>query len=320
MTNLINPNHVFDGLFSFSQEKKIVYHGSGEIGLEEIDGFTPDYEGGIGSGTYVAFDRDVAKYYSHGGSVYVLELLISDDKILYLSPYDGNLEPIYLSDGGELNSMLIGENVKPFSFSFGDKQFWVIDEYSADAVFASMKKERLLEELPEKFHFLIDEETGSIDIDDAYEKIEEKVYEKSPENLKKEFDDFSESKPDFWEKIYKDFPNLDIIERQKQHSKMYDEWNENRNKTTIENKTEKIVSRIFKIVDKIENEIEFQRGNTTMIEMEDIGNIAEQHGYDAVYVEGIRGGHPDSELLVFDPSKLRLIREETPDGEILRKF
>lgn len=48
------------------------------------------------------------------------------------------------------------------------------------------------------------------------------------------------------------------------------------------------------------------------IELDDIGNIAQQHSFKAVYVEGIRGGHPYSELLVFDPKNLKLIREEKP--------
>jgi len=40
--------------------------------------------------------------------------------------------------------------------------------------------------------------------------------------------------------------------------------------------------------------------------------LCQQHGFKAVYVEGIRGSHPDSELLVFYPKNLKLIREEKP--------
>lgn len=321
MTTLINPNNVFDGLFSKSEKHQIVYHGSGEVGLEFIDGYNPGYEGGLGSGTYVAFDRNVAECYSYGGSVYVLELLIPEDKILYLSSYDGEINSLYGVNNEELDSMFVGENVKPFLFSVNDKIYWVADDWNVDRIFAGMRKERISKELPEEFHYLIDEENGSIDISDAYLEIENKIYESIPEEEQEKYDDYYKHKPDKYEIQMKN-NKISPEDLNNTYEKLNEEWENNKPPIIheIENRTEDIIDKISNIVDKIENEVELEKNNILIIEMDEIGNVAEEHGYDAVYVEGIRGKHPDSELLVFEPKNLRLIREETPSGEIIREF
>lgn len=289
-------NSIIHKLIQLCQQHKIVYHGSGQTSLTTIDAFEPGYEGGIGSGVYCAFDRDVAKYYSHNGSVYALELLLNDDEILYLSP-DYNISFFDL----ELGSMFVGENIHPFMFSINEKEtYYVCDDYSFQEIINN-EILQYIQKNNKQLLSVIDEEKMEIDDDKLYNLAEIKIKDSLPESQKQQLEQLNN-------KFYNN--------RNKQQS--WDGWLLSKPELlksfekTIENKTDQLYELFKKQLDEIVIIIENKYDKNKQIELDDIGNIAQQHGFKAVYVEGIRGGHPDSELLVFDPKNLKLIREEKP--------
>ncbi len=103
-----------------AQYAPIVYHGSQTSGLTELAAYAPSYEGGIGTGVYVAFDPEVANYY--GDVVYKLELLAPEDSILWLTP---DTIDTFISAYFQ-NSILVGESVFPFSFDIHGQRYSVV--------------------------------------------------------------------------------------------------------------------------------------------------------------------------------------------------
>lgn len=290
-------NHLLRKIIQLCQEqKRIVYHGSGQTGLDFIDSFSPGYEGGLGSGVYCDFDREVAKFYSYSGSVYVLELLLSDDQILYITP-DENL----VHFDNELSSMLIGENVVPFMFYIGEEKYYVCDDYSWDQIIKDSVINHLLKTEKEIVPYL-NEDKLEIDDDKIYDSVEKNIKEQLSEQQKNQL-----------EKAEKEYYNNSQDEQMS-----YEDWLFTKPELIkyYEDLIHQETNRLFDIYyDKLQEAIkliESQFDSNNRIELEEIGTIAKQHGYKAVYVEGIRNNFPDSELLVFDPSDLKFIREEKP--------
>lgn len=109
-----------------SFEDRVMYHGSRDGTLTELDAFMPHYEGGIGHGVYVAPDQETAEFY--GPYVYAVRLLISDEQILWLTP-----DTVERPEAGAGHSMLVGEHIEPFSFEIGEQTYtvgsdWLIDQ------------------------------------------------------------------------------------------------------------------------------------------------------------------------------------------------
>lgn len=292
---MITINTIIHKLIKLCQQHKIVYHGSGQTSLTTIDAFEPEYEGGIGSGVYCAFERDVAKFYSHGGSVYVLELLLNDNEILYLSPEDN----IGFFDV-ELDSMLIGENLRPFMFSINNDTYYVCDDYSFQEIINN-EIFQYIQKNNKQLLSIINEEKMEIDDDKLYNLAEIKLKESLPESQKQQLEQLND-------KFYNN--------RNKQLS--WDNWLLSKPELlknfeqSINEECDNLYGILKEQLDNIITIIENKYDKNKQIELDDIGNIAQQHGFKAVYVEGIRGNHPDSELLVFDPKHLKYIREEKP--------
>ena len=98
-----------------------VFHGSDNPRLPFIKVSTPGYSGSLGTGVYVALEKEDARFY--GDTVYELETKFYWDKVLVI---DGdNYDTV---EGLEGYSVLVGETVPPFSFWIAGKQHTVITD------------------------------------------------------------------------------------------------------------------------------------------------------------------------------------------------
>jgi hypothetical protein len=151
-----------------AQYAPVVYHGSREPDLEELEAGFPPYAGGIGGGVYVAFDPEVAAFY--GPHVYELSLKIPEAEIFWLTP-----ETIDYSLGEALpNSVLVGEQVLPFSFDLNGQRYSVVsDEREA---LETLAKTKLIAALRahgdwEAFGEHLEASPRWLDADDAFEYL-----------------------------------------------------------------------------------------------------------------------------------------------------
>lgn len=243
---------------------RVVYHGSRERDLEgeHLAYNDPTYEGGIGGGIYVAFDRDVAEFYAHGGVVYEADLLISDDQILWLTP-DEMSQP----ETG-LNSVLMGERVYPFTFHIGETRYTVGDDWL-------LNSESLI-----RFKRLVD----SLDL---------------PDELKSYLAALDEMPDIKW-----DFE--DILDR----VGLLEVWEEAGYAIDDPSVLAQLMGPMQAQLKSAEAQAEAQAEADLglLIDLNDIGAEAAAAGYRAVYLEGVRGSHPDSELLVFSPEDIGPLR------------
>jgi hypothetical protein len=83
----------------------------------------------------------------------------------------------------------------------------------------------------------------------------------------------------------------------------------------IEDRAVALMAELRTIVLRLEAETE-RMGETT--DLEEIGRVAERHGYKAVRFDGMRGGHSslETEILVLDPSRLRMLGKLRPHGDL----
>ena len=248
----------------------IVYHGSNNPNLTELEAGMPPYKGGIGFGVYVAFDRNVAEFY--GGHVYKLKLLLSEDDILWLDPYSMEQVP-----GFEEHSVLVGEQVPPFSFSIKEQRYTVgwdgIEEQVAKNQFRNLLKGTI----PDRFIESMGEDRIS-DAEDLALWIQENGNELA--QWAAEIQGIED-----WEKALKFFF-------------------EDGGSGEVRDDT-KFFNVVMQALEKSEKLATEQLG--LIIDLEDIGGEAQAAGYKGVYLEGARGGMPNTELLVFNADDLRML-------------
>jgi len=121
-----------------------VYHGSPEGDLDHIESSSPPYKGSIGSGVYVTYDPEVARFY--GPHVYELEILLHEDDVFWLTP-----DTMQQVEGFEGHSVLVGEQVPPFSFDLKGQRYTVgWDDDMADSIAGQMARDRLVPIVGEK--------------------------------------------------------------------------------------------------------------------------------------------------------------------------
>lgn len=222
-------------------QRRVVYHGS-DADLEgaRLDANNPGYEGSLGAGVYVAFDPDVAEFYSAGGEVYEADLYLTDDEIFWLEPH--SIEDRY-------DSILAGENVAPFRFELNG-QWYTVDGNWDDSPDPLRVRELVLGTLPPDNIFYA-----------AVERADDRLPD--PEDWE-EYADEDDAAAEMAADLYAD------------------------------------------VLDEASTQATKERGFG--IGLDDIGKEVEAAGYKAVYVEGIRGSQPDSELLVFDPAYVGSLR------------
>ena len=215
------------------QIELIVYHGSSSGDLSQIESSTPPYEGGIGTGVYTDFAEETALFY--GEYVYKFRLKFGWESILNLDA--DNHHPVEASEG---YSILVGEQIPPFSFYIGDQLYTVGDELVVNRL-ATELFGIALNEYEELRHL-------PIILPDDYEGLE---------GL--------------------DLDELQLSQQQLALIQQFVVWSETTAKEQI----------------------------GELIELDDIGGIAEAAGYKAIYLSGVRyGSSVNNELLVFDPSQM----------------
>lgn len=262
-----------------------VYHGSKEPGLEYLEAGFPSYKGGVGDGAYVDFDSEIASFY--GPYLYELKLLVHTDEIFYLEPY--HIEELYG------HSLLVGESVNPFWFEIDGDKYAVVggshDDDSQPLAYDSFldKLRELLtnqEEWAKWFKYL------------PYDKVvAEDIWEQFTSALTK----------DEWGQPMAD---EDKVPSSNDVANNFDDAIWDRLESLDE---EKVWHDVDTAMEAFMDEHLKRKNYGLSIDLDDIGAEVEHHGYKAVYVEGIRGGFPDSELLVFDPNDLRMVGEVVED-------
>jgi len=277
---------------------KIVYHGSDNPDLEHLRAAAPNYEGGIGTGVYVAFDREVAEFY--GKNVYKLHLLLSDEDVLWVEHYT--------LDQYATDSILVGENVPPFGFSVGDAIYhvvggsgWIDDDFVEESNESIIERELGVAsalgslyrdgEIDEDFYSILANERNQKYIDD---------------HIRGESARFGEAGTFFTE------------DPEEVANGWIDVWSEvaymaAKSEGREEGDVDEFLSTFSKVAAssleaaQAKYAAENSKQDVELISLEEVGEVAEKHGYKAVYVEGIRGGMPDTELLVFDPNHVKMI-------------
>lgn len=254
----------------------VVYHGSDEPHLDELRAGAAAYRygGGIGFGCYVAFDPEVAEFY--GRYVYRLRLRIPESRILWLVLND-TAEPVASTQ----ESVLVGEHVAPFRFRIGQQVYLVGD--------AENVREAHREEAAQEFRVAWDRHYRDLprfgaELTDLVRKF----------GLEWDEYDFDEAVDGAYDEV--------LASARTQTGLPDDELD------AALARGGALFQRLF---DKM---LTFARDNTPTepeigleLDLDDIGAEARTAGYRAVYLEGVRGRHPDSELLVFDPDDLEMI-------------
>ena len=268
-----------------------VYHGSREPDLKYLERNLPSYKGGVGGGVYVDFDPEVALFY--GDYLYELKLLVHEKEIFYLEP--NHIEELYG------HSLLVGESVNPFWFEIdGDKYAVVGGEeddlpYDTKAFFAVLRS------------MLTTPATWAVYFKKTpYDKrIAAAIWETYT----------SATTEDDWGN-----PVLD-------EDALFCTNEDPLDETTWDYVIEDLQLNDTEVAEDLEAGLEIfvdekltRKNYGLSIDLGDIGAEVEHHGYKALYVEGVRGGFPDSELLVFDPGDLQMVGEvERPERSAVVK-
>ena len=250
----------------------IVYHGSRAPGLQALKAIDPGYAGNIGAGVYVAYDPEVARFY--GPYVYQLRLKISEDQIFWLTPDN-------IDFGEDANSILVGENVQPFSFMLNDQR------YSVTAG------------------------TGWMDDDEA---IEQRALTGVLEALR------ATKKPE-WLAVAAYLERRDSIEDDIADELSYIMELEDPPAAPLSlfpaepmpevRPPAAMLAWYAHVLRAARAQARAQVG--TAISLDQLGNEVRAAGYRAVYLEGVRGAFPDTELLVFDADDLEMVGPVDPD-------
>lgn len=246
---------------------QIVYHGSREYDLEgeSLKGGMPGYQGSIGAGVYVTLDPEVARFY--GPYVYASELLLDEDDIFWLTPDTMQIVPGY-----EHTSVLVGEQVPPFTFELKGQRYTVGYEDIKDGVVASRVQWAIAQLVGTDGASRITEAGGRVpdeyDITEWVDGLDEEDVEKKLKGA--EIDTSGLGMDAQYEAL------VELI-------------------------TEPILDAVHAENQRAESELGL------LIVLDDIGNEVEHAGFRGVSLEGARGRFPDEELLVFDSDDLKMI-------------
>lgn len=264
----MDEKDIFDILIeSYENNLKIVYHGSTEPDLDEIEPNHPDYEGSLGFGVYTDYDIEVARFY--GEYIYELQISLKDDDILFI-----NAENVEIYDGK--NSILTGEYIPPFSFYIRDVKYFVGGgSYAIEE--SELEKEIEIEKLK---LFLKDTLVQSIDPNINTNKKIEEVFN---------FDLFGDyyNNLDYYEG-WLDLINLEVENNRELHEEIIN--------------SEALEDFLTQTQRGISSQVDSSEIYGLSISLDDISAEASYAGYKAVQFEHMRGNFPDTELLILDTS------------------
>jgi len=254
----------------------IVYHGSRWRGIIDLDANQPP-EGGIGYGIYVTDDIEVARFY--GEIIYELRLNLKDDDILLIGSEFDNYDSVV---GQEGHSVLVGEHVEPFSFWIRDQRYTVGFEDSTEGAARTVS---VINQLGER---------QSVFPDPVENALRYYIASKNKFGDPVDLEDFCQYEMEDlvdWDEMNREFPAYDFV-------------NNNAD-------VELVKERVWKILEPIHNAAEdfVKKSLGLVIDLMDIGQEAKSLGYRAVKMTGVRGGFPDTEILVFDSDDLEMVGE-----------
>jgi len=250
----------------------VVYHGSREHDIIDLESNQPP-EGGIGFGIYVTDDIEVAKFY--GPIVYALQLRLSDDDILFVGSEFENHD---LVSGQEGHSVLIGESVEPFSFWIRDQRYTVGFDNTPDVAESEYIKEHAFDvDFPDPIYDGLNKYFAAIKRNGDTANLEDFV---------DELGDYVDL-----EEMNALYPDRNFVDNDDDYKLLQER-----------------VGALLEPVTETAREI-VEKYVGLVIDLMDIGQEARYHGYKAVKMEGVRGGFPDTEILVFDPDDLEMIGE-----------
>jgi len=257
-------------------EGLVVYHGSSTRGIIDLEANQPP-EGGIGYGVYVTDDIEVARFY--GKVIYEFRLGLNESDILFVGSTFENHDPVR---GQEGHSVLVGEHVEPFSFWIGKTRYTVGFEGSTED---AARADVILEALHDRKTMFPKPVEEALQ---AY--LKQKARYGDPVDLEDFVENDMEDLVD-WDEMNRLYPNLDFIEHDEDLQRLKDA--------------------VMEVLEPIQKEADdfVEKWLGLVIDLMDIGAEARSHGYRAVKMDGIRGGFPDTEILVFDPDDLELVGE-----------
>lgn len=257
-------------------EGLVVYHGSSIYGIIDLEANQPP-EGGIGYGVYVTDDIEVARFY--GKVIYEFRLRLNESDILFVGSTFENHDPVC---GQEGLSVLVGEHVEPFSFWIGKTRYTVgFEESTEDAARADVIMEAL-------------QGRQSVFPDPVEEALQSYIKQKVRYGDAVNLEDFVESDMEDlvdWDEMNQLYPNMNFIKHDADLQEVKD-----------------AIWKTLKPIQKNADEF-VKKSIGLVIDLMDIGAEARSHGYGAVKMDGVRGGFPDTEILVFDPDDLELVGE-----------
>jgi len=249
------------------------YHGSDESGIEKLRASLPPYEGGIGFGVYLGLNRDTAKFY--GRHIYECRVNLIWDNVLDLSE-----ENVNFLEGFEGHSISAGEQIYPFYFYIKGQKY-IVTDMSMNFGESWVKKTSLLD----KFESLVE------DRNPWWKPYISFLIEKA-----KRYGDFvSEDRDDIEESFW------DVISSLDGEGKLPADFDDK----VFEIKIQSAIPEVMALIEETKKEFE----NIIEISLEEIGEIAEQAGYKAVYLAGVRNFHINEELLVFNEDDVEVLRQ-----------
>lgn len=296
----------FSNFYEEAESGIQVFHGSKESELDHIEANTPPYAGGIGHGVYVGTEIETAQFY--GGHIYELRTKFGWDSVLIIN--EDNYHPLAYG-----NSILVGENVSPFSFYVKDKLYAVVEGtgWAEDDNWVS--REVRMNALYQ--HLGLEEGRESLKMTHQTPKWVEAIL--GTLNQQRKHGEFPSDADDFDDDLYQWADQQGKAGRHPgpQGNFLPGEIGQmgrdlyGQRLRTWESGLESVVEKIKQYIDQaIQSSEKAVEAMGEQISMEEIGEVVENAGYKAVHVVGIRSGDGvNEEMLVFDEGDLKFVQK-----------
>lgn len=259
------------------------YHESPVDGLDELRASSPD-KGGIGTGVYLS-PQGAPTMGAYGDHLYRVEVQVDPEDVLELTPHEPNVEVHReLESGGQHAA----EAHVPFGFEAkGGTRVWVGTRSEADRIEATAIQDRVAEWA----------QAGRID--GLAEPIVDMILEAHPDGRHEAPEQWWSWDPEWALEELAQAAGGGFAELERRGAREGESPRE-----TIERLESDMADLIELVEDRgLADEVGWDR--TTR--WRDIGRTADQLGYGAVYVEGLRTGETLPELLVLDADDTEIV-------------
>ena len=265
----------------------IAYHGSPESDIENLE-YSYGYAGGLGSGVYLSFSKDVAEKYGH--YIYTVQLLFKETDIFELHPEIDS----YIGYYDEMDTIVTGEYVEPFSFEISHANGGTPVRYFVGSSHYDVNEDQFVNPIINR-KFI--EELNNISIEHNGVRYIAAKFINADSIISRIDEDLSN---DY------DFDNIKIDD--------YVLFNEINNTNLGEVEYYSLLDRLVELLrtnySYIQSSNEFEDIFGISISLLDLGSEVASFGYKALHFTGIRGGSTHDEILVFDPAHLKILSVE----------